>query len=192
MTGRHHATEVFHNRIALVFDFDRTLSSGTIDALLQRMGVEDSRRWREDRLEPMVDSGWDEILAKAWLLARTAEERGVDLTEDFVRDVGRSLESYPGVEQTFEKLREKGAEASGGAKVEIYVLSSGFVDMITASPLARCVDGIWGSSLHWDEDGKLQGVKRTVMPLGEGPLSKSARKGSRHRRSQRAPGRLSP
>lgn len=157
------ATRAFHKRIVVVFDFDRTLSAGTIDALLCRLGVEDSMKWREKRLQPMIDDGWDEILAKGHLLARTAEEQGCKLTRDLVEDVGAGLEGYPGVEETLQDLRRAGAEAGEGAEVELYVLSSGFVDMMAKAPLAACFDDVWGSSLHWAEDGTLLGVKRTVI-----------------------------
>lgn len=157
------ATRGFHNRIAVVFDFDRTLSSGTVDALLERLGVEDSQRWREEELQPMIADGWDEILAKGWLLARTAERHGCALTKELVQEVGKGLPCYPGVEETLPELRWIGKEASGGGAVEIYVLSSGFVDMMSVSPIASLVDAVWGSSLHWSEDGALLGVKRTVI-----------------------------
>ena len=157
------ATRAFHNRIVVVFDFDRTLSAGTVDALLCRLGVEDSARWRKERLQPMIDDGWDEILAKGDLLARTAEEQGCPLTRELIAEVGRGLEGYPGVEETLQDLRRRGAEAGEGAEVELYVLSSGFVDMMAKAPLAECFDDVWGSSLHWGEDGSLRGVKRTVI-----------------------------
>ena len=82
------ATRGFHNRIVVVFDFDRTLSAGTIDALLDALGVEDHRHWREERLQAMVNDGWDEILAKADLLVRTAEEQKCPLTRDLVEGGG--------------------------------------------------------------------------------------------------------
>lgn len=33
--AHHTATRGFHNRMAIVFDFDRTLASGTFEALLE-------------------------------------------------------------------------------------------------------------------------------------------------------------
>lgn len=163
MTKKRSATRGFHNRMAVVFDFDRTLSSGTVDALLERLGVQDSRHWREQELQELVDDGWDEILAKGWLLARTAEKQGCALTHNVVEEVGRGLEAYPGVRETMDEIRKAGAEAGGGAEVKLYVLSSGFVDMMAKAPVAECFDNIWGSSLHWGEDGALLGVKRTVI-----------------------------
>ena len=164
MTGsKRSATGGFHNRIAIVFDFDRTLSPGSIDALLDALGVEDHRHWREERLQSMIDDGWDEILAKADLLVRTAQEQGRTLDRALVEKVGQGLLPYPGVEETLKELREIGAEAGEGAEVELYVLSSGFVDLVAKAPIARCFDDVWGSSFHWSEEGALLGVKRTVI-----------------------------
>jgi phosphoglycolate phosphatase-like HAD superfamily hydrolase len=163
MTKNGGATRGFHNRMAVVFDFDLTLSAGTIDALLERLGVEDSKGWRENKLQRMIDDGWDEILATGHLLARTAEQHGVCLTRNLVEEVGRSLEAYPGVAETLPALRALGAEVSGGGEVSLYVLSSGFVDMMDKAPGADCFDRVWGSSLHWSEGGELLGVKRTVI-----------------------------
>ena len=77
--------------------------------------------------------------------------------------MGRGLDAYPGVEETLIELRKIGAEAGEGAEVELYVLSSGFVDIMAKAPVARCFDDVWGSSLHWSDEGKLLGVKRTVI-----------------------------
>lgn len=157
------ATHGFHNRIVAVFDFDRTLSAGTIDALLDALGVEDHRQWRDERLQAMIDDGWDEILAKARLLVVTAQEKRRPLTRDFVETVGRGLEAYPGVEETLNELRQIGTQAGEGAQVELYVLSSGFVDIMAQAPVARCFDDVWGSSFHWSDGGELLGVKRAVI-----------------------------
>lgn len=154
----------FVNRIAVCFDFDRTLSEGSFEKLLARLGVDDDQRWRSERLEPLIKQhGWDEILAKGWLLADLAEARGEAITRDLVHEVGRSLEPFQGVADILPALRRLGAEASEGAEVELYVVSSGFVDIICHSTIADLFDDIWGSSLHFGDDGRLQAVKRSLI-----------------------------
>lgn len=157
------ATRGFHDRMAIIFDFDLTLAPATVPAVLRAMGVEEPDRWVHDRLEPMVRDGWDKILARGPLLARTAEERGVELTREFVAEVGRRLAIFEGVEDALPALRDLGRELSGGAEVELCVLSSGFVEIMGASPVAPLVDAMWGSALYWGEDGRLIGVKRAVI-----------------------------
>lgn len=156
------ATKGFQDRIVMVFDFDRTLAAGTIDALLDRLGVKDHEAWRRERLEPMVKEGWDEILAKGRLLAETAAEQGQEITRDLVEEVGRGIEGYPGLAEALEEVRRVGQEASGGAEVEFYILSSGFVDLMLPSPVSQLFKDVWGSSLEWSDGGKLRGVKRSI------------------------------
>ena len=96
------ATRGSHNRIVVVFDFDRTLCAGTIDALLGALGVEDLRHWREERLQAIVDDGWDEILAKADLLVRTARERGAG--SKLIRAWSRLSRIYAGRQPTRPKV----------------------------------------------------------------------------------------
>lgn len=157
------ATRGSIDRIALCFDFDRTLSEGTFEALLKRLGVEDNQRWRKDQLMPLVEDGWDEILAKGWLVARMAEEQDIALTKPLLQEVGRSLDPYPGVLEALPQLREHAAEASGGAEVELHVVSSGFVDIICATSVAEHLDGVWGSSMHFGEGDRFLAVKRTLI-----------------------------
>lgn len=157
------ATRGFVDRIAICMDFDRTLSEGSFEKLLARLGVEDSQRWRKEQLQPMMDDGWDEILAKGAQLVDLAEAQGVEITRDLVKEVGRSLEPFPGVAEILPALRRLGEEASGGADVRLYVVSSGFVDIICESPIAGLLDNILGSSMHFGEDGRLQTIKRTLI-----------------------------
>lgn len=157
------ATRGYINRIAICFDFDRTLSEGSFEKLLERLGVGDSQRWRKEQLQPMMDHGWDEILAKGALIADLADEQGLEITRDLVEEVGRSLEPFPGVPDAMPALRRLGEEASGGAEVMLYVVSSGFVDIICKSPIAGMFDNILGSSLHFGGDGRLQTIKRTLI-----------------------------
>lgn len=157
------ATRGFVNRIAICFDFDRTLSEGSFEKLLARLGVEDGQRWRKEQLEPMMQHGWDEILAKGALIADLAKAQDTEITRDMVAEVGRSLQPFPGVPEILPALRRLGEEASGGAEVKLYVVSSGFVDIICESSIAPLLDNILGSSLHFGEDGRLQAVKRTLI-----------------------------
>lgn len=152
------------DRIALVFDFDLTLAPGTIDAVLARFGI-DYGVWSRDELEPLIQEGWDEIQAKAALLRRLSRVNGDLITRAFLQDVGRSLQPFPGAEAALRHLADLGREASGGAEVELYILSSGFTDIITATPIAPLFTEIWGSSFCYDDAARIDGVKRAVISI---------------------------
>lgn len=163
MTRKTSATRGFHDRIVVAFDFDQTLAPGTVEALLARMGVDDPRAWDRDVLKPYVKDGWDEIIAHGPALLRTAKERGVELTRGLLDDVGRTLRVFDGVAECLSLLRERGREVSGGASVELYVLSCGFEEIMCSSSLATHFDDMWGSAFCFGDDGELLGVKRTVI-----------------------------
>ncbi len=57
------ATKPVYNHLAVVFDFDDTLAPDTLDSLLESCGV-DSDVFERQRVRPLVEDGWDEILAK--------------------------------------------------------------------------------------------------------------------------------
>lgn len=159
-----HGTRSLIDRIALVFDFDLTLAPGTIDALLARFDI-DYATWSRDELQPLIRDGWDEIQAKGALLRRLSRANGDAITRDFLQNVGRNLEAFPGAEAALRHLSDLGREVSGGAEVELYVLSSGFTDIITATPIAPLFTDIWGSSLCYDDAGRIDGVKRAVISI---------------------------
>lgn len=156
------ATRGFHDRIIVAFDFDQTLAPGTVEALVERLGM-DPQAWDRDYLKPLVKDGWDEIIAHGPALLRAAEECQRPITCDLVREIGRELPVYDGVEETLRTISEVGKEQSGGADVELYVLSCGFEEIMCETKLARVFEDMWGSAFHWSEDGKLLGVKRTVI-----------------------------
>ena len=71
MTG---ATRAFHNRIALIFDFDETLAPSTFPVLLNHLGIDDNR-FEQERIAPLVAEGWEDILAKGHCLIQESNQR---------------------------------------------------------------------------------------------------------------------
>lgn len=57
------------------------------------------------------------------------------------------------------------ARALRGRRGELYILSSGFTDIIKATPLAPLFHDIWGSAFHFDDGGSIDGVKRAIISI---------------------------
>jgi len=68
------ATKPYSNRIALVFDFDNTLVPDTVDSLLENCGI-DSQAFRAERIQPLIDNGWEPILARFYSLIQESKRR---------------------------------------------------------------------------------------------------------------------
>ena len=163
MRKRAQGTRGFHDRLAVVFDFDDTLAHPTVPFVLERLGVKDPVKWERDHCAPLQKAGWDQILSQGPLLLDAAKEHGKTVTKAFLEQCGRELPIFDGVGDTLPALREIGKQASEGATVELYVVSSGFVEIMGNSQVAKCFDQLLGSGLDFDDEGRLRGVKRAII-----------------------------
>jgi len=144
------------NVIAVVWDFDKTLIPGYMQApLFQRYGIDGAEFWRE--VEGMVDfyrnAGADligrEMLYLDHILTYVREGKMPGLSNAVLRELGAEIQLYAGMPQFLNQLR-KSIEADPvfadhGIRVEHYVVSTGLRQMILGSPAASEVDGVWGN-----------------------------------------------
>lgn len=156
------ATQPIHNRIALIFDFDETLAPDTFSALLEQCQI-DPDWFHAEKVQPLLDDGWDKKLARFSQLAKMAREQDdLTLTADTFAEVGRQLPLYPEVEQMFDRLRDAIHAIDDEIEVEFYLLTAGMLEIPRATAVADQFRTLWGGELHFDSDGNLAGVKRTV------------------------------
>lgn len=156
-----HATYVLHDRIAVIFDFDLTLGEGSVDVLLRKLDV-DPARFRRECVDPLDDAGWDHSLSLFKALVDLSGQRGGAITRDLLAEVGRETPLYPDVECMFDRVRSSAQAIAEGVAVEFYVLTAGFVEVVTATPIAHEFEAIWGSAGHFADDGRLVFPKRIV------------------------------
>ena len=150
------------NVIALIWDFDKTLVNGYMqDPIFEEYGVNPSEFWKEVNAMP-------EIYAKkgvrvnpdiAYLLkfirdAKAGLFRG--LNNEKLRTYGAKQNFYPGIPEFFEKtlnlLKDNKECIEFNIRVEHYIVSTGFAEVIKGSALASLVESIWGCELIDSED----------------------------------------
>jgi hypothetical protein len=143
------------NVIAIIWDFDKTLTSAYMQApLFKHFAVDERRFWTEaNRLEKFYrDRGAHNVSRDSLYLNHilTYVREGIfkDLTNDLLMTLGAEIEFYPGLPDFFEKLRsdvEDNPEFSKhGVTLEHYIVSTGLRKMIEGSRIAPYVRGIWG------------------------------------------------
>jgi phosphoserine phosphatase len=148
------ATEPLHNRLALVFDFDDTLAEDSFDAILRNLGL-DPEDFQRERIKPLLEAGWEKILARAYCLVELRERDGVGVSMETLAEVGRTVKLFEGVEEMFARVRKCAETIVPDLEVEFYLLSSGFAEVVRASAIAREFKTIWGCEFHADEGGGL-------------------------------------
>ena len=155
------ATHPYIPRIAVIFDFDRTLATDTIDALCAAWGLE-REEWETRYCDPLGD-GWDGILKRGHALIQCGRDRGEPLCDAFFEKAAKEIELYPGVEELRERLEEVAQQVLKEIELELVVLSSGYIDLIERTPISDHFDRLWAGDFHSDEEtGEAITVKRII------------------------------
>lgn len=156
------ATRHFPRRIALVFDFDGTIVPDTVDHLLRHCG-QDPERFRQTRVQPLIDDGWEGTLARMYALVELSRSSdGPTITRDTLREVGRQLTPFDGVPEMFDAVRRCAGEIVEGIEVEFYLLTCAFEEIPKATSIASEFTAIWGSAFYYDADGRIAYTKKVI------------------------------
>ena len=150
--------------IALAFDFDDTLTDDSTTQLLRKAGVNADQFWGE-KVAGRIADGWDPTLAfvQEFLALTKAGQPLAGLNSQKLNDFGRTLTFYPGLPDIFADLRTIAAEFRlTQPRIEVYVISGGFEDIIRGSSLAKELTAFWGVACAADETDTIAHPKRVV------------------------------
>lgn len=134
------------NILALVCDFDDTLTDDSTTQLLQHYGADPQDFWLR-RVAGYVREGADPTIA---FLEAIADLTGKgqplrSLTSAALREFGGTLEFYPGMPEIIADLHAITEEFTGANPLlELYVISGGFEDLIAGSKIAPYLTHFWG------------------------------------------------
>ena len=139
--------------VALIYDFDGTLSPGNMQefGFIQAIGKSPEEFWR---MSDDIAKGQDasNILAYMKLMFDEAKTTGIKLRrEDFMK-FGEKIELFAGVREWFKAVRKYGK--SKGVKIEHYINSSGLAEMIEGTPIAKEFKRIFACSFLYNEKGE--------------------------------------
>ncbi len=139
--------------VALIYDFDGTLSPGNMQefGFIQAIGKSPEEFWR---MSDDIAKGQDasNILAYMKLMFDEARTAGIKLRrEDFMK-FGEKIELFAGVREWFKAVKKYGK--SKGVKIEHYINSSGLAEMIEGTPIAKEFKRIFACSFLYNEKGE--------------------------------------
>ena len=145
-----------------MFDFDDTLAPDSFGALLERLG-HDADKFKRERVEPLLEKGWDESLARFYrLLELSKEDNAPTITERFLEDIGRDISLFEGVPEMFDRVRGAARAVVPDVTVEFYLLSAGILEIARGTAIADEFKQMWGCEFHYGDDGAYSFVKQLV------------------------------
>ena len=139
--------------VALVYDFDGTLSPGNMQEydFIPAVGKSNHEFWFEaSELARREDA--DPILTYMARMIHEAREKNIPLTVEAFRESGSKVELYEGVREWFARVNSYGE--SKGLSVVHYINSSGIREMIEGSAIAGEFRKIYACSFLYDDNGE--------------------------------------
>ena len=143
------------NIIACIWDFDKTLSPGYMQApIFERYDVESQKFWKEvDELPAHykkcgLDLISSDTLYLNHMLTYAQQGKFKALNNTALRALGGKIELYEGLPEFFDRIKTfvtaRSEYRQHEIQVEHYIVSTGLRQMILGSKIAPFVDGIWG------------------------------------------------
>lgn len=138
--------------IALVYDFDGTLSPGNMQefGFIQAIGKDKNEFWRKNK-ELSENNDASGILCYMYLMIKEATYNSISLNRESFRKFGKEIELFDGVKEWFHLINEYGK--SIGLDIKHYINSSGLKEMIEGTPIAHEFENIYACSFLYDVNG---------------------------------------
>ena len=138
--------------VALIYDFDGTLSPGNMQefGFIQAIGQTPDEFWSKSNAAPDGQEV-SSILSYMKLMIDEARNKGISLTRDSFVSFGKHIALYEGVKEWFALINDYGRRH--GVNVEHYINSSGQTELIEGTSIAKEFKKIFACSFWYDEHG---------------------------------------
>ncbi len=148
--------------IAVIWDFDKTLIDGYMqNPIFEEYGVCGADFWKEVAqlpdmyMQKQSIKVHPETIYLNHFVNKTKDGTFFGLNNAKLKDFGKKLQFYPGIPAVFEKskkLIESNPKYNEyGIKVEHYVVSTGFAQVIKGCPIMDYVECVWGCEFIEEE-----------------------------------------
>ena len=141
--------------VALIYDFDGTLSPGNMQefGFIQAVGKTPAEFWTmSDKIAIGQDAS--NVLAYMKLMFDEARAKGIPLRKEDFMSFGKDIQLFEGVKEWFSLVNRYGE--AHGVHVEHYINSSGLKEIIEGCPIAKEFKHIFAGSFIYDAKGEAE------------------------------------
>lgn len=149
------------NVIAICYDFDKTLATDDMQAFsfIPNLGLTSEEFWAKTG-EFSKATGTESILSYLHCMITECKKKGIKLTKEYLRNLGKDVKFYDGVTTWFKRLNSFAQEK--GIILEHYIISSGNKEIIEGSSIAKEFKAIYGCEFLYNEEGEAYWPKCTI------------------------------
>ena len=137
--------------MAIMYDFDKTLCREDMQnfGFIPSMGMTPKEFWGSVT-EFTNKTGVESILAYMFMMIKTAREKGVKMTKEWLFSLGKDIKFFDGVIGWFKRINDYGL--SKNVIVEHYLISSGTKEIVDGCAIAKEFKAIYGCEFLFDEE----------------------------------------
>lgn len=139
--------------VAVIYDFDNTLSTRDMQefTFIPSLGITAEEFWKLCDTTAH-DLQMDHILSYMYLMKSTAKQKGIHLSADGLRKMGKDVQFFDGVRDWFGRINAYGEKL--GLEVRHYIISCGLKPMIEGCDIAKEFYNIFACDYVYDKDGE--------------------------------------
>lgn len=139
--------------IGILYDFDKTLCTTDMQeySFIKNLGMTPSEFWGA-AAELTSTHEVEKILSYMCVMIRKCKEKGIKLTEEYLKSCGENVVLFKGVATWFDRINEYGE--SLGVNIEHYIISSGTYEIIQGTPIAKYFKRIYACRYMYNEEGE--------------------------------------
>ena len=145
----------FQNTIALVYDFDGTLSPQPMQeyTVLPKIGIEPTEFWAMVNREARETES-DPMLVYMRHILEALERERVDVKREDFAAMARAIEYFPGVTTWFTRMNAYVRRRSKGqVKLQHYLISAGQKEILEGVSIRKHFKRIYASEYHFNHHG---------------------------------------
>jgi 2-hydroxy-3-keto-5-methylthiopentenyl-1-phosphate phosphatase len=145
-----------HNVIAVVYDFDGTLTPQPMQeyTILPEIGIKDGKRFWKQVNEESARTNGEAIVAYMRLMLEKSKSRHFPVTAERLRELAKNINYFPGVQTYFKRINDY-VKKRFYSDIELrhYVISSGLKEIISGTSIAKYFYKVFASEYYYDEYG---------------------------------------
>ncbi len=148
--------DFFQNTIAVVYDFDGTLSPQPMQeyTVLPKIGVEPVKFWKRVHDEARATESDPMLVYMRHIVEALEGEKLAVKREDFAI-MAKAIRYFPGVEGWFDRVDDHVRTKSGGRiKLAHYLISAGQKEILEGVSIKHHFKRIYASEYHFDHHGR--------------------------------------
>lgn len=138
-------------KVALIYDFDKTLCSKDMQeySFIPNLNMSEEEFWNKVT-QLATKEKMDKILAYMYIMIKESKKINKNITKDYLKSLGKDIELFKGVEDWFNNINTYAQKLN--IEIEHYIVSSGIKEIIEGTTIAKYFKEIYACEFLYEKN----------------------------------------